>query len=261
MGTVTPLRMSTRILHSPRHGPDVCVNCFNLTRGFSKCFACSQLERHLDAMVPISYSVGHEYLHHILADYKRARGQRAEAAAEQVGAILSRFLECHEQCVARSSGVDCFGLVTAVPSSDAQRDAHHPLRGIVGEMSETRDRHERLLRRTSWRFEPRTFDNRRYRAVRRVDGENVLLIDDTWTTGASTQSAAAALKAAGAAVVAAVVVGRHVNREWHENDVHLDALPFDWSRCAACAESAGRAADATADNAPWSPTARLEEAA
>jgi adenine/guanine phosphoribosyltransferase-like PRPP-binding protein len=212
-------------------------------------------------MVPISYSVGHEYLHHILADYKRAHGRNAEAAAEQVGAILSRFLERHEGCVARSSGVDRFGLVTAVPSSDAQRDGHHPLRRIVGEMSETRDRHERLLRRTAWRAQPRTFDSRRYRAVRRLDGESVLLIDDTWTTGASAQSAAAALKAVGAAVVAAVVVGRHVNREWHENDVHLDALLFDWSRCAACAETAERAADATAGNATSSPAAPLEEAA
>ena len=68
--------------------------------------------------------------------------------------------------------------------------------------------------------------------------ESVLLIDDTWTTGASAQSAAAALKAAGAEHVAAVVIGRHLNREWHENDRRIRGIarPFDWQACALCAE-------------------------
>ena len=58
----------------------------------------------------------------------------------------------------------------------------------------------------------------------------MLLIDDTWTTGASAQSAAAALKQAGAATVAAVVIGRHLNRDWHENDRRIRGIaqPFDW---------------------------------
>jgi orotate phosphoribosyltransferase len=40
---------------------------------------------------------------------------------------------------------------------------------------------------------------------------DVLLIDDTWVSGASAQSAAAALKAGGARRVALVVLGRHVD--------------------------------------------------
>lgn len=39
-----------------------------------------------------------------------------------------------------------------------------------------------------------------------------MLIDDTWTTGASTQSAAYALKAAGARRVGVVVIGRRRDR-------------------------------------------------
>ena len=64
----------------------------------------------------------------------------------------------------------------------------------------------------------------------------MLLIDDTWTTGANAQSAAAALKAAGAGPVAAVVIGRHLNRKWHQNDRRLRGItrPFDWGRCALC---------------------------
>ena len=62
----------------------------------------------------------------------------------------------------------------------------------------------------------------------------MLLIDDTWTTGANAQSAAAALKSAGASKIAALVIGRHLHRDWSENDRRLKALrsPFDWDACA-----------------------------
>jgi orotate phosphoribosyltransferase len=87
---------------------------------------------------------------------------------------------------------------------------------------------------------PHRFDVERYEALADLRWQSVLLIDDTWTTGASAQSAAAALKAAGAGKVVAAVIGRHVNRDWHENDQRLRALPdFAWSRCALCAGSAG----------------------
>ena len=76
----------------------------------------------------------------------------------------------------------------------------------------------------------------KFAATRPLPQSTILLIDDTWTTGASAQAAAAALKAAGAATVAVAVIGRHVNRGWRENDRHLRHLtqPFDWSRCVAC---------------------------
>lgn len=228
--------VSSTFLRSPRRGPGVCIDCFNLTRGFVRCFACTRGERHLSVMVPVSYSVAHEYLHHTLAAYKRLEGPLSEAAARQLSAILSRFLARHEACLAAAAGVAQFDLVTTVPSSDVRRDEHHPLRRVVGELvGPTRGRHERLLIRTDFPVKPRRFDARRYESLRLLHGESVLLIDDTWTTGASAQSAAAALNLAGAGLVAAVVVGRHINRGWHDNDRHLDALPFDWSKCALCA--------------------------
>lgn len=228
--------MSLGFLHSPRRGPGVCVECFNLTRDFRLCFACVSGEQHLAAMVPISYSIGHEYLHHTLASYKRLRGAQAEASARQIAAILWRFLAGHEKCLAAAAGIDRFDLVTTVPSGDPSRDVHHPLRRVVGELvGPTRSRYEQLLRRSAVQVVPRRFDARRFEAVRPLNGEVVLLIDDIWTTGASAQSAAAALRAAGAGPVAAAVVGRHLNREWHDNDRQLDALPFDWNECALCA--------------------------
>ena len=108
---------------------------------------------------------------------------------------------------------------------------------MVGEIvGRTHRRYERLLRAAQAGVEPHAFDLDKFTATRPLDGEPVLLIDDTWTTGASAQSAAAVLRRAGAGPVAAVAIGRHLNPEWHENDRRLRGIgrPFDWDRCALC---------------------------
>jgi len=103
---------------------------------------------------------------------------------------------------------------------------------MVGEYIRlTRDRHERLLRRSTATMAERAYDPRRFEARRSLGGEPVLLIDDTWTTGARAQTAAAALIAAGAGPVATLAIGRHINPEWEDNEPRLAALPepFDWA--------------------------------
>ncbi len=68
----------------------------------------------------------------------------------------------------------------------------------------------------------------------RLDGESVLLIDDTWTTGANARSAAAALRA-GAGAIAVLVIGRHLHRDYGDNRrAAAPSLPtpFDWEACA-----------------------------
>ena len=222
---------------SPRAGPGVCKQCFNLTDGYERCYACTHCESWLDGVVPISYSVAHEQLHHALASYKRLTGTVARRFSVELAAVLWRHLSEHERCAAEAAGVASFELVTTVPSSDRERDECHPLRQIVGALvAPTRARHERLLARAPVAADPRAFSAQKYVAVRPLDGQSVLLIDDTWTTGANAQSAAAALKAAGAGGVGAVVIGRHLNREWHENDRRIRGIsrPFDWTRCVLC---------------------------
>lgn len=228
------------VMLGPRRGPDVCGTCFNFTAGFERCYACAYGRTVLDAVAPISYSIGHEQLHHALASYKRLEGDVAKRLGAILAAILWRFVAQHETCLAKRAGVDHFDLVTTVPSGHATRDEHHPLRWIVGELvGPTRERHQRLLSRTHAEVPPRAFSHDKFEATQRLNGHDaILLIDDTWTTGASAQSAAAALKAAGAGPVGAVVIGRHLNREWHQNDRRLRGIAqhFDWSRCAICAE-------------------------
>ena len=224
-------------MFGPRPGPGVCRICFNLTDGWDRCYACAHGGRELDIVAPISYSVAGEQLHHALAGYKRARASVAGEFALGLAAVLWRWLHTHEQCVARAAGVSSFPVITTVPSADRRRGDSHPLRAIVaGLVGPSRERYRRVLERSPIEVEMHVFDPRRYVAVEQLAGEPVLLIDDTWTTGANAQSAAAALKAAGAGPVAAVVVGRHINRGWRDNGERLRALPspFEWDRCTLC---------------------------
>ena len=228
-----------KFMLGPRLGRGVCGNCFNLTDdGYARCYACAHCGSWLDIVAPISYSVAHEQLHHALAGYKRGRGEAARRLGIELAAVLWRFLAEHEGCVARAAGTDAFQVVTTVPSGERERDDRHPLRWIVGELVEPlRHRHQHLLRRSAIDVRARAFDGQKYEPLGALNGQSVLLIDDTWTTGANAQSAGAALKRAGAGLVGAVVIGRHLNREWHENDRRLRRIsgPFDWAQCALCA--------------------------
>jgi predicted amidophosphoribosyltransferase len=228
-------------LLAPRRGPGVCPRCLNLTDSdVGLCRACRSCDNHLAAVVPISYSVGGEWLHQLVAAYKRDADPSVPDAAAELASILDRFLALHETCVAAATCVERFSLVTSIPSGDPVRDELHPLRRIVGDLaSATAGRYARLLHTAAGPPPGRRFNPRRYRVTGPLHGEPVLLIDDMWTSGASAQSAAAALRAAGAGPVAAVVIARHLNRSWDRNDARLRGIErrgFTFSRCVACSE-------------------------
>jgi predicted amidophosphoribosyltransferase len=211
----------------------VCSVCLTFTQGYTTCYRCGHQPRGADAVLPISYSIHMGQLHAALRGYKEG-WRSARRLKGELAAVLWRFLARHEACLARRVGVERFDAVTTVPSSDRERDASHPLHDIVGRIVRpTADRHERMLWRSTEEVEPRQVDVRRYAATRAFVGENVLLIDDTWTTGASVQSAALALKAAGVGLVGVVVIGRHIREDYEDNEERLRALPrFSWERCA-----------------------------
>jgi predicted amidophosphoribosyltransferase len=221
-------------------GDGVCVVCHQLIDpAYSRCYSCQGAPHLLDAVAPITYSEHLGQMHTALRTYKNSLPQNERYAAVRLTAILWRFLESHERCVARATGVEKFDLVTTVPSSSPERDAAGPLRRIVDWCKPIKERHARLLTPTgSVPDGERGFSTDRYRATEDVDAADVLLIDDTWTTGGHAQSAAATLKSAGASRVAAVVIGRHfrgdypVGEETSKDRFESIPLPFDWETCA-----------------------------
>lgn len=240
----------------PVRGAGVCDVCFTFTDGRSRCQACGRTPQALDVLAPISYSVGAGQLHHVLAAYKRHDGEAARTLSTQLAAVLWRFLSGHEGCVAQAAGVASFDLVATVPSGHDERDASHPLHWIVGEaVGPTRDRHRRLLGRSTVPVLPHEFNRRRYEVANRLPESAVLIIDDTWTTGANVQSAATALRQAGARKVAAVVIGRHLNRRWGQNERRMSELdrPFDWTTCAYCHPASAAPAGLLGRNAGYEP--------
>lgn len=219
----------------PPDTADVCSVCQTFTDGYDTCYPCGWNARFADAVLAVSYSIHFGQLHTALQQYKRTGGTIARRFQLELAAVLWRFLSQHEQCLARQAGVDGFGLVTTVPSSVPERDASHPLRRIVGSLvGPTRDRFASLLVRSGTPVAAREVDPGKYNPTRDLDGESILLIDDTWTTGANAQSAAGGLKTAGAGAVAVLVIGRHIHEDYGDNAGRLRALPrpFEWSVCA-----------------------------
>jgi hypothetical protein len=128
-----------------------------------------------------------------------------------------------------------------VPSGQG-RPGPHPLRGLLSPYLALAE--VTLTVRTD---EPlgRSLNPWRFAAGRGAAGAGVLLLDDTWVSGASAQSAAAALRMAGARHVAVVVLGRHLNPADPGSRPMISALaasPYDAGVCAVHGAVHGEAA-------------------
>lgn len=230
-------------------GDEVCEVCHSTAgSGWSRCYQCNKAEQLLtsvaDAVVPVALAVKGEQLAHELWTYKNSQRASARTPLQlRLAAVLWRWLDRHERCVARASGTTNFSVVTTVPGR-AERSGDHPLHLIVGSIvGATTDRYERLLAVATEVEQGRSYGNSRFTVSRELVGERVLLIDDTWTTGSHAQSAASALKSRGADVVGVVVIGRHFDRT--RPDPYREAAEsyyraarrqgWDWETC--CVEA------------------------
>ena len=185
--------------------------------GFARCYQCDLAHARCagllaDVVAPIAYAVKGGRLAGDLWRYKSGAAGATEAGA-RLTAMLARFLHEHSDQVWRAAGMIAGpGLAAVVPSGQGRPGAH-PLAGIVascvdvpivplsttpGAAARARGLADGVA--AGW-----------LTVGGAVAGADMLLVDDTWVSGASAQSAAAALKAAGARRVALVVIGRHVD--------------------------------------------------
>jgi hypothetical protein len=212
-----------------------CVLCRGPARsGFARCYQC---ESHYmlghgvlaDAVVPVSYAVRGTAFADDLWRYKSGLDSGA-SARRSVLALLLAFLADHGGCIWRYAAMPEPDRFAVVPSG-CGRPGPHPLLALASP----------YLRLPLWPLairpgsQGRDLDVHRFQASRAQAGESVLLLDDTWVSGASAQSAAAALKLAGARYVAIVVLGRHINpadRRAAPLAAGLAPGPYDPSACA-----------------------------
>lgn len=203
-------------------------------RSRARCFQC-ELHRQCggdslaDVVLPAVFAPKGTLIARYLWQYK-SQGSSAEVAAAKTAllALLLVFLRDHGACGWRSAGFGRPSHVAVVPTARGRPGAH-PLRRLItpylgwpwAELAARPDQRERDL-------DPDRFD-----AAPVLDAR-VLLVDDTWTTGASAQSAAMALRRAGARSVATVVIGRHVG----PSALDLAAMPFRMESCAVHAAAA-----------------------
>jgi hypothetical protein len=213
----------------------VCAVCRGPARsGFARCYQCESAHRLApgllaDAVVPVSYAVRGTAFADDLWRYKSGPAPY-DAARRSVLALLLAFLGDHGACVWRDAAMPAPDRLAVVPSG-CGRPGPHPLLALASP----------YLRLPLWPLairpgsQGRDLDVHRFQAGRGEAGSSVLLVDDTWVSGASAQSAAAALKLAGAGRVAIVVLGRHVNPadpRAARLAAQLAPGPYDPSACA-----------------------------
>lgn len=214
--------------HTPQSG--ICDTCrSSATESFQRCRPCSDASILLPPPVlPVTMSIAGGVVHHHLRTYKDAfDGGARDQATNRLAALLALFLRAHRDCVGE------FDVAVCVPS--ARRVA---MRAVVDRLSSLQGRIVDALADTS-EANPRCADPDRFTVLDRslVEGQRVLLVDDTFTTGGSLFSAAHTLRTAGATIVGPVVIGRHVNPDYPPSELMLEWLgdrPWAEDRCGRC---------------------------
>jgi hypothetical protein len=212
----------------------VCVTCHGPVRdGRPECWCCRTVACRLGPaatrrlVVPLAVCRIGDPLHVVLRGYKDA--PQVEARRHFAGLLrrhLAMFLRAHGPCMERASGG--WDSMAVVPSTDrvsltrrvavtpaaigaAQARVRHPLAAVVDGMGELRGAARIDLVRGAAPTDHLSPDRRAFAVSGDVRDRRVLLLDDTWVTGARMASAAAALEDAGAKVTAMVVAGRAVD--------------------------------------------------
>lgn len=201
----------------PHAGPGVCNICHNWPNpGFPRCYSCAQVlaqvSRPCELVVPTSLvTTRANQLYWELSRYKAAgvREELRRRFQRDLVGLLGRFLRDHHGCIAGLAGGGWDGVVVVPSSKD--RTGLHPLVEAFSHYRPLRTAHRRVLGPGPAAIGWNTASDRGFEVLDDVEGERLLIVDDTYTTGARSQSAASALQLAGAAVIAIVPIGRVIN--------------------------------------------------
>jgi hypothetical protein len=182
-------------------------------------------------------------LHELLVGYKAAPSRQVRCQRQAwLCRLLGEFLSLHLPCLIGPVLDDRHAaLAVPVPSTSAPRPSwggEHPLIGIIRTALATEPRLQLapVLAKGTEPVGHLRASSGGFRLVGPVAGQQVLVLDDTYTSGARAQSAAVALASGGADVAAIVPIGRLIHPD-HSSATgalwaHQQQEPFEPRRCA-----------------------------
>ncbi len=220
-------------LHSVTRGDwQACATCAVPVDGYDYCVQC---QSHRRSEWPIADRAGFlvyadepsSQTYRLMRGYKEPRTR--EGFEPIVAALLAVGLRGHFKCAVKLSGLADFGWAI-VPSTKGRPVFANLVRSLtIDPASEvpvtfTGPPPDRGLRPQSWSV----------RAGTNLPS-HVVVIDDAWVSGSSSQSLASALKQAGATQVSILTVARVLSPNWAPNRPFLrtvlPTLPYDWTIC------------------------------
>jgi hypothetical protein len=227
----------------PAGRPYVCRFCLGPVTGYAQCYSCHVLFNQTavpDALrtmvVPMTSVINPSQWYIWLSTYKTYYPERGDVLA----ALAYEYLQTHAVSIRKWLGSDPT-LHTIVPSKRGYTFDTQPLRRALARVPEMRAQLRETLRHdASQRVGRREYNPTAFtRGPASVKGERVLLLEDTWVTGATALSAAGALLDLGAEAVGILPVARMMeNAHWPSDHAYIEAMkkpyraydPFEWPR-------------------------------
>jgi hypothetical protein len=217
----TLVRRAGGYLRNPiREAGVTCSVCTTPVDGFDRCFVCKSAYGNTsglaDLVMPLTYGIQGAQSAFLLRQYKDNPDGRVR---KQQGLVINWLLYLaiflHEGCIGRRVGLEVRRRF-AVPSVRG-RVGVHPFDIVTRQMNATRDSPRLVACQTHTRERAVSADRFALDPKTDLTGQHVLILDDTWTTGANTQSAALAARGAGAEAVSVMVVGRWLRPDFGHN--------------------------------------------
>ena len=205
----------------PEGLPSVCYLCLGAVDStFPQCYPCRKLfqegpcpasmERRV---VPMTIALNPSTWYHALQNYKTAQFREYGST---LGSLAYRWLNRHHDRLANILGGEP-DYVTVVPSKKGVTTFEtQPLRKALATVTPMRERLREVLRCASPMMERlREYRPDIFAPVADVSGHRVILVEDTWITGATALSAAGALLDAGAESVVITPIARDMKPTFH----------------------------------------------
>jgi hypothetical protein len=204
--------VACQVCRTPVSGGVLCWQCDGQRSRFGTELA--------DLVVPVVYGGHNDQSERLLYGYKEPGSERpGDQRRALVQAMFIGVAVFHASCIVAAASGQQIGAVMAVPSTK-QRPSH-PLPQVTAHLypdvprltaTAVGPQPKRDVIRGRFQVGPRE----------RAEGQHVLVVDDTWTTGAKTQSMALSLRELGATRVTILVLARWLSPgTWGPTDDYL----------------------------------------